>query len=184
MPHTTTKRPRVKRPDFRPNGKRQLKAQQAKLEKDRQARVAANEVKGKLFAPLRHEKLLPSLLPNMETAASANGRGVVGGARNDKRNKGQILRKAKNNSHDDPSSSIRFRSLHKLLRQIVALEEKQTSGTKLNDAQLAKLGRFDEVVEELEEMQRILDAEEEEEDQVENENENEDKDMTTDEEEE
>lgn len=149
MPHTTTKRARTKRPDFRPNGKRRLQAQQRKQEKDRLARVAANELKGKLFAPLRHEPL-PKISNN--TATTNN---------NSNRNRAQILRKAKPNSKD--SSNIRFRALHKLLRQIVALEEKQTAGTKLDEAQLAKLGRFDEVVEELEEMQRALDEDDDEE---------------------
>lgn len=54
--------------------------------------------------------------------------------------------------------------MHKLLRQIVALEEKQQSGNILNEAQLKKLGRYDEIVEELEEIQRVLDDDDEEED--------------------
>lgn len=148
MPHTTTKRKRTKRPDFRPNGKRRLKAQQAQTEKDRLARVAANERKGKLFAPFYHEKLPPQQPNNSDTTATTN--------------KGQLLRKTKNAS--DHSSSIRFRALHKLLRQIVALEEKQQSGNILNEAQLKKLGRYDEIVEELEEIQRVLDDDDEEED--------------------
>ena len=59
MPHTYSGKKRTKRPDFRPNGKRRLKAQQKEAEKDRLARVAANEMKGKLLAPPRHEKLPP-----------------------------------------------------------------------------------------------------------------------------
>jgi len=152
MPHTTTKRKRTKRPDSRPNGKRRLKAQQAAAEKDRLARVAANERKGKLFAPLHHEKLPPLPTSNDEDGGAA-------AVKNKRR--GQQLRKAKNN---DPSHSVRFRSLHKLLRQIVALDENQNSGVILNEAQKVKLGRYDEVVQELEEMQRSLDEEKEEED--------------------
>ena len=76
------------------------------------------------------------------------------------------MRKAKNNA--DPTS-IRFRALHKLLRQIVALEEKQKSGVVLNEAQIVKLNRFDEVVAELEDIQRVLDKEDEGGDQSESE---------------
>lgn len=137
MPHTYTKNKRIKRPDFRPNGKRRLKAQQAEVEKDRLARVAANELKGKLFAPLKHDKLPP---PPSEDALNKQGRA-------------QGLRKPK----QDPQS-IRFRSLHKLLRQIVALEKKQNSGIELNEAQLEKLGRFDDVAVELEELQKRIEA--------------------------
>ncbi|KAL7536393.1 hypothetical protein ACHAXR_007137 [Thalassiosira sp. AJA248-18] len=166
MPHTTTKRARTKRPDFRPNGKRRLQAQQRKQEKDRLARVAANELKGKLFAPLRHEPL-PKISNNTATTTNSN------------MNRAQILRKAKPNNKD--SSNIRFRALHKLLRQIVALEEKQTAGSKLDEAQLAKLGRFDEVVEELEEMQRALDEDDDDEEE-DDEDEEEDDDMDEEEE--
>mmetsp|Transcript_14258 Transcript_14258/g.30449 ORF Transcript_14258/g.30449 Transcript_14258/m.30449 type:complete len:159 (-) Transcript_14258:274-750(-) len=139
MPHTTTKAKRTKRPDFRPNGKRRLKAQQAKVEKDRLARVAANELKGKLLAPLHHEKLPPP----------------SGGPQKSK-NRGQVLRKERQSPEE-----IRFRSLHKLLRQIVALEEKQKSGVTLDNAQLTKLGRFDDVAAELEALQKSIEEAEE-----------------------
>ncbi|KAL7449729.1 hypothetical protein ACHAWC_001766, partial [Mediolabrus comicus] len=67
-----------------------------------------------------------------------------------------------------PPEASRIRSLHKLLRQIVALEEKQKAGATLNEAQLTKLGRFDDVVAELEELQRVDDESEEEEEEVDN----------------
>ena len=144
MPHTTTKTKRTKRPDFRPNGKRRLKAQQAKTEKERKERVTANELKGKVFTVPRHEKLPP--LPTEDSAAARSH--ARGGSR-------------KPQSNDE--SFVRFRALSKLLRQIVDLDEKQKRGVKLNEAQLEKLGRFDEVAGELEEMQRELDEQQEEE---------------------
>jgi len=145
MPHTTTKNKRTKRPDSRPNGKRRRKAQQAEVEKDRLARVAANEIKNKLFEPPKHDELTAIDIYQKK----ANDRA-------------QTLKKPKQSP-----KAIRFRSLHKLLRQIVGLEEKQNAGAELNGAQLAKLGRFDDVAKELEELQKRLeaeDAEEEEED--------------------
>ncbi|KAL7447548.1 hypothetical protein ACHAWC_000002, partial [Mediolabrus comicus] len=83
--------------------------------------------------------------------------------------KGQVLRKEK---RQQPPEASRIRSLHKLLRQIVALEEKQKAGATLNEAQLTKLGRFDDVVAELEELQRV-DDESEEEEEVDNSSDNE-----------
>lgn len=142
MPHTTTKNKRTKRPDFRPNGKRRRKAAQAEVEKDRLGRVAANELKGKLLAPLKHETITEDNDYN-------------------KHKRSQVLRKKKQSPE-----AIRFRALHKLLRQIVALEEKQNSGVTLNEAQLAKLGRFDDVAAEMEELQKGLEENKEEEEEA------------------
>lgn len=158
MPHTYSGKKRTKRPDFRPNGKRRLKAQQKEAEKDRLARVAANEMKGKLMAPPRHEKLPP--LKADDDDYNNNDRKYY--------KKGQVLRREK---RQQPPEASRIRSLHKLLRQIVALEEKQKAGATLNEAQLTKLGRFDDVVAELEELQRVDDESEEEEEEVDNESE-------------
>jgi hypothetical protein len=51
-----------------------------------------------------------------------------------------------------PAEESRVRALQKVLRQIQALAEKQSEGAKLDPAQLAKLGRFDAVIDELEEL--------------------------------
>ena len=168
MPHTYSGKKRTKRPDFRPNGKRRLKAQQKEAEKDRLARVAANEMKGKLLAPPRHEKL-----PPLKADGDDNN--------NDRKyyKKGQVLRREK---RQQPPEASRIRSLHKLLRQIVALEEKQKTGATLNEAQLTKLGRFDDVVAELEELQRVDDESEVEE--VDNGSDNESEEQEEDEQEE
>mmetsp|Transcript_20601 Transcript_20601/g.44749 ORF Transcript_20601/g.44749 Transcript_20601/m.44749 type:complete len:158 (-) Transcript_20601:290-763(-) len=155
MPHTTTKNKRTKRPDFRPNGKRRRKAEQATVEKDRLARVAKNELKGKLFAPLKHEKLPP--LTSMDKQQQIA------------QTRSQLLRKQPKQSPE----ATRFRALHKLLRQIVALEEKQNSGVTLNEAQLEKLGRFDDVAAELEGLQKRIEEEAAEEDDEEEDDESE-----------
>ena len=152
MPHTYSGKKRTKRPDFRPNGKRRLKAQQKEAEKDRLARVAGKERKGKLLAPPRHEKLPPLKADDDYNNNDAN---II----RKYYKKGQVLRKEK---RQQPPEASRIRSLHKLLRQIVALEEKQKAGATLNEAQLTKLGRFDDVVAELEELQRVDDESEEE----------------------
>ena len=149
MPHTYSGKKRTKRPDFRPNGKRRLKAQQKEAEKDRLARVAANEMKGKLLAPPRHEQLPPITADDDDNNNDAN---II----RKYYKKGQVLRREK---RQQPPEASRIRSLHKLLRQIVALEEKQKAGATLNEAQLTKLGRFDDVVAELEELQRVDDEE-------------------------
>jgi len=46
----------------------------------------------------------------------------------------------------------RVRFLQKLLRQIEALKERKEGGEKLDEAQMMKLGRMDEVVAEIEEL--------------------------------
>ena len=51
-----------------------------------------------------------------------------------------------------PPDAKRARYLQKLLRQIETLQERKDNGEKLDDAQLQKLGRMDEVVAELEEL--------------------------------
>ena len=122
MPHTYSGKKRTKRPDFRPNGKRRLKAQQKEAEKDRLARVAANEMKGKLLAPPRHEQLPPITADDDNNNSDAN---VI----RKYYKKGQVLRREK---MQQPPEASRIRSLHKLLRQIVALEEKQKAGATLN----------------------------------------------------
>jgi len=75
------------------------------------------------------------------------------------------LKQEQQQSHSP--ETIRFRALLKLLRQIVALDKQQQSGKSLNEAQLKKLGRYDNVVNELEELQRRLEQEEEDEDESE-----------------
>jgi len=51
----------------------------------------------------------------------------------------------------DPNT-VRIRALQKVLRQIASLAEKHQAGKILNDAQMQKIGRFDAVVGELEEL--------------------------------
>eukprot|EP00581_Thalassiosira_minuscula_P012944 CAMPEP_0183721576 /NCGR_PEP_ID=MMETSP0737-20130205/13809_1 /TAXON_ID=385413 /ORGANISM="Thalassiosira miniscula, Strain CCMP1093" /LENGTH=193 /DNA_ID=CAMNT_0025951613 /DNA_START=131 /DNA_END=712 /DNA_ORIENTATION=- len=153
MPHTTTKKTRTKRPDFRPNGKRRLKSQQAAAEKDRLARVAARESRNKLLTVPRHEAL-PSLPPS-STSGDDDANAI------NKMRRFQPLKQEQQQSHSP--ETIRFRALLKLLRQIVALDKQQQSGKTLNEAQLKKLGRYDSVVNELEELQRRLEQEEDEE---------------------
>ena len=174
MPHTYSGKKRTKRPDFRPNGKRRLKAQQKEAEKDRLARVAANEQKGKLLALPRHEKLPPL---KADDDYNNNDGNII----RKYYKKGQVLRKEK---RQQPPEASRIRSLHKLLRQIVALEEKQKAGATLNEAQLTKLGRFDDVVAELEELQRVDDEEEEVDNGSDNESEEQEEDDEQEEEEE
>ncbi|KAI2489571.1 hypothetical protein MHU86_22362 [Fragilaria crotonensis] len=138
MPSTTTKTKRTKRPDARPNGKRRRKEHQAEAEKDRLERVAKNEAKGKIVAVPRLAKL---------PAVPAADDDVKGG---DAATKGQTLRK----ESKAPVES-RVRALHKILRQIQALEEKEKNGEKLDDAQKLKVARFDAVISELEELQNV-----------------------------
>mmetsp|Transcript_11617 Transcript_11617/g.13320 ORF Transcript_11617/g.13320 Transcript_11617/m.13320 type:complete len:156 (-) Transcript_11617:228-695(-) len=152
MPHTYSGNKRTKRPDFRPNGKRRLKALQVANEKDRLSRVAANELKSKGMSTIpRHEKLAPISAAKME----------------------QRLQLPKNKQKIFPEM-IRYRSRLKLLRQIVVLEEKQESGVVLNEAQITKLNRFDGLAVELEELQKSVESsadkeEESEEDEIEDE---------------
>ena len=145
MPSTTTKVKRTKRPDARPNGKRRRKESQAEVEKNRLERVAKNEAKGKLVAVERVAKL-----PKIAAPVDDNN-----GHDEAKRN-GQELRKAKK-----IPAEIRVRALHKILRQIKTLEEKEKAGVELNDAQKLKIDRFDAVISELEELQKVEDSESE-----------------------
>ena len=136
MPHTYSGNKRTKRPDFRPNGKRRLKALQLANEKDRLARVAANELKSKGMTTIpRHEKLAPITAAKLE----------------------QRLQLQTNKQKVFPDM-IRYRSRLKLLKQIVVLEEKRESGVVLNDAQITKVNRFDGLAAELEELQKSLDS--------------------------
>jgi hypothetical protein len=114
MPHTTSGNKRIKRPDFRPNGKQRRK--------DNQATAAATPV----------EKLIRTRIHSSQRKE----RPVTG-----------VFKK----ELADPNT-VRTRSLQKLLRQIASLAEKHQAGVILNDAQLQKLGRFDAVVAELEEL--------------------------------
>ena len=140
MPHTYSGNKRNKRPDFRPNGKRRLKALQVTVENDRLARVAANELKAKGMSTIpRHEKLAPVTAAELE----------------------QQLKKKKAQQETFPEMK-RYRALLKLLRQIVVLEEKRESGVVLNDAQIAKVNRFDGLAAELEELQQSLESSEDE----------------------
>lgn len=139
MPHTYSGNKRNKRPDFRPNGKRRLKALQVTVENDRLARVAANELKAKGMSSIpRHEKLAPVTAAELE----------------------QQLKKKK--AQETFPEMKRYRALLKLLRQIVVLEEKRESGGVLNDAQIAKVNRFDGLAAELEELQQSLESSEDE----------------------
>jgi uncharacterized protein with WD repeat len=153
MPSTTTKVKRTKRPDARPNGKRRRKESQAEVEKNRLERVAKNEAKGKIVAVERVAKL-PKISPIDDDDNNNNNNN------NDddeaKKRRGQELRKVKK----DPAE-IRVRALHKVLRQIKALEEKEKAGVQLDEAQKLKIGRFDAVISELEELQKVEDSENE-----------------------
>ena len=141
MPHTYSGNKRTKRPDFRPNGKRRLKALQVTVENDRLARVAANELKAKGMSTIpRHEKLAPVTAAELE----------------------QQLKKKKKAQETSFPEMKRYRALLKLLRQIVVLEEKRESGVVLNDAQIAKVNRFDGLAAELEELQQSLESSEDE----------------------
>ena len=144
MPSTTTKVKRTKRPDARPNGKRRRKESQAEVEKNRLERVAKNEAKGKLVAVERVAKL-----PKIAAPDDSNGH-------DEAKRTGQELRKAKK-----IPAEIRVRALHKILRQIKTLEEKEKAGGELNDAQKLKINRFDAVISELEELQKVEDSENE-----------------------
>ncbi|MGK3756162.1 MAG: hypothetical protein ACI8RD_008472 [Bacillariaceae sp.] len=146
MPHTYSGNKRNKRPDHRPNGKRRLKALQVTVEKDRLARVAANELKAKGMSTIpRHEKLAPIAAAELE----------------------QTLQKKK--AQNTFPEMKRYRALLKLLRQIVVLEEKRESGVVLNDAQIAKVNRFDGLAAELEELQQSLESSGDEDDEDEDE---------------
>ena len=143
MPSTTTTKKRTKRPDARPNGKRRRKEHQAEAEKDRLQRVAKNEAKGKIVTVPRLAKL---------PAVVEQGDDDLNGA--DPATKGQVLRK----ELKAPVES-RVRALHKVLRQIQALEEKEKTGKKLDDAQTLKVARFEAVMAELEELQKVEESE-------------------------
>ena len=144
MPSTTTTKKRTKRPDARPNGKRRRKEHQAEAEKDRLERVAKNEAKGKIVA-------VPRLAKLFTVDVQEQGDDVKGA---DPATKGQKLRK----ESKAPVES-RVRALHKILRQIQVLEEKEKTGEKLDDAQKAKVARFDAVISELEEHQKVEESE-------------------------
>ena len=141
MPSTTTKTKRTKRPDARPNGKRRRKEHKAEAEKDRLERVAKNEAKGKIVTVPRLAKL-----PVVDEHDDVKG--------GDAATKGQTLRK----QSKAPVES-RVRALHKILRQIQVLEEKEKNGEKLDDAQKLKVARFDAVISELEELQNVEESE-------------------------
>ena len=69
-----------------------------------------------------------------------------------------------------PQEAKRVRFLQKLLRQIESLKDKQDNGEKLDDAQLTKLSRMDEVVAEIEEILDVnLDSSSDEEEEEEEE---------------
>ena len=146
MPSTTTTKKRTKRPDARPNGKRRRKEHQAEAEKDRLQRVAKNEAKGKIVAVPRLAKLPPP--PPVEEQGDDDVKGA------DPATKGQVLRK----ESKAPVES-RVRALHKVLRQIQVLEEKEKAGQKLDDAQNLKVARFETVIAELEELQKVEESE-------------------------
>eukprot|EP00560_Eucampia_antarctica_P008500 CAMPEP_0197826324 /NCGR_PEP_ID=MMETSP1437-20131217/3303_1 /TAXON_ID=49252 ORGANISM="Eucampia antarctica, Strain CCMP1452" /NCGR_SAMPLE_ID=MMETSP1437 /ASSEMBLY_ACC=CAM_ASM_001096 /LENGTH=232 /DNA_ID=CAMNT_0043426717 /DNA_START=66 /DNA_END=764 /DNA_ORIENTATION=+ len=126
MPHSYSGKKRVKRPDFRPNGKQRRK--------DNQATAAATPVE--------------ELIITRVHSSQRKERPVTG-----------VFKKKRS----DPDT-VRTRALQKLLRQIASLAEShQSGGTPLNDAQLHKLGRFDAVVAELEE---LLGSDSEDEDEI------------------
>jgi hypothetical protein len=152
MPSTYTKTKRTKRPDSRPNGKRRLKESQKQVEKDRLERVAKNEAKGKIFAVERHAKLRK--VDDVEQELTR------------KRGR-QSLQEKK-----DPNE-LRVRALHKVLRQIQILEEKEKAGATLDYAQKMKVARFEEVISELEELQNVEDSDSDEDEEEEEEEEEE-----------
>ena len=147
MPSTTTKVKRTKRPDARPNGKRRRKESQAEVEKNRLERVAKNETRGKIVAVERVAKL-PKISPIDDDTNDTNDEA--------KTRRGQELRKAKK-----IPAEIRVRALHKILRQIKALEEKEKAGVQLDQAQKLKVNRFDAVISELEELQKVEESDNE-----------------------
>jgi len=104
--------------------------------KDNQATAAATPV----------EKLIRTRIPNSQRKE----RPVTG-----------VFKKERS----DPDT-VRTRALQKLLRQISTLAEKHQAGAILNDSQMQKLGRFDVVVAELEELLGS-DSEDDEDDAVE-----------------
>ena len=85
------------------------------------------------------------------------------------------LKQKSNKMLEDPDSmnQKRSRALQKLLRQIEVLAEKQNAGKILDEAQLEKLGRFDAVVAELEEIMDPKGSDDGEESESDDENENE-----------
>merc|ERR1712166_1484879 len=100
-----------------------------------------NELKAKGMSTIpRHEKLAPVTAAELEQ---------------------QQLKKKKAQETSFPEMK-RYRALLKLLRQIVVLEEKRESGVVLNDAQIAKVNRFDGLAAELEELQQSLESSEDE----------------------
>jgi uncharacterized protein with WD repeat len=139
MPSTYTTTKRTKRPDARPNGKRRLKEYQKQVEIDRLKRVAANEAKGKIFAVEHHTKLNKIDHHQQEQERST-------------RNK-----RARLDSPKD-SNELRVRALHKVLRQIQILEDKEKAGVTLDDAQKKKVARFEQVISELEKLQNVNDS--------------------------
>ena len=153
MPSSTTKKKRTKRPDVRPNAKRRRKEHQAAAEKDRLDRVAKNEAKGKIVEVPRLANLPRTSQNDIEQQEGVEGPSTLTAI------KGQELRKDLK-----APIEIRVRALHKILRQIQALEAKEKAGVKLDDAQKKKVARFDAVISELEEIQNLdSDREEEEE---------------------
>merc|ERR1712166_6595 len=97
----------------------------------------------------RHEKLTPVTAAELE----------------------QQLKKKKKAQETSFPEMKRYRALLKLLRQIVVLEGKRESGVVLNDAQIAKVNRFDGLAAELEELQQSLESSEDEDGESEGEDE-------------
>jgi uncharacterized protein with WD repeat len=118
---------------------------------NRLERVAKNEARGKIVAVERVAKL-----PKISPIDDNNNNNNEDDDDEAKKRRGQELRKVKK----DPAE-IRVRALHKVLRQIKALEEKEKAGVQLDEAQKLKIGRFDAVISELEELQKVEDSENE-----------------------
>jgi uncharacterized protein with WD repeat len=136
MPSTTTQKIRTKRPDARPNAKHRRKEHKIITEKERLERVAQREAYSRRHNPLTVEHVaVPIQKPE----------GLRGDNEWRQQNKGRDV------------VSSRIRALHKVLRQIQVLEEKEKNGVVLDDAQSKKISRFDAVISELEELQTIHD---------------------------
>jgi hypothetical protein len=135
MPSTTTQKTRNKRPDSRPNAKRRRLEHKKITEKERLERVAQKEAFARRHNPVTVERVFVEKRKPQD----------------------QDTEKRKQGTGLDAISS-RVRSLHKVLRQIQALEEKERNGLLvLNEAQQKKVARFDEIISELEELQTIHD---------------------------
>lgn len=144
MPHSTTKRHRPKRPDHRPNHKERKKALAKKIQTTDKRELMPNTTIPK---SLRKEREPTGVLkPFHHSIMNVDGNKNVGG----------VAPRKKNNSSLSKQET-RIRSLQKVMRQIQVLQERQEAGESLDDAQIEKINRLDDVIEELEELLGVAD---------------------------